>query len=104
MFHKKLFERLVLVALGAILLAGCRAEEQGRVLRYEPGIYKGKTFTQLTASQRKTLRQRSIYQGTGMASFGGTSVQRNVRKPTVLSESSKTSKNRLKLQSGSGTN
>ena len=77
-----IFRKLFLVALWVILFAGCRAEEQGRVIRYEPGVYKGKSFTQLSKSQRKQLRKRTAYQGTGMASVIGGSSKNNVRKPS----------------------
>ena len=57
---------------GAVLvLAGCRAEEQGRITNYQPGVYLGKLDTKLTDGERRQLRQRSVYQGSGIAGGGG---------------------------------
>lgn len=48
----------------ALLLAGCRAEEQGRVLNYQPGKYLGKPDAQLSEGQTRALRRRgSLQQG-----------------------------------------
>jgi len=54
-----------------LVLAGCRAEEQGRITNYQPGVYLGKLDTKLTDGQRRQLRQRSVYQGSGIAGGGG---------------------------------
>ena len=99
-----IIKNILLVALGAILFIGCRAEEQGRIIRYEPGIYKGKAFTPLSKAQRKVLRRRTIYQGSSIASGGAGAGAKNVRKPTDSEAKLKNLKNRLRLQSGSGTN
>lgn len=40
------------------LLAGCRAEEQGRVINHEPGVYKGRTDQPLLPAQREALADR----------------------------------------------
>ena len=54
-----------------LVLTGCRAEEQGRITNYQPGVYLGKLDTKLTDGQRRQLRQRSVYQGSGIAGGGG---------------------------------
>ena len=46
--------------LGAVLaLAGCREEEQGRSLTFEPGIYRGEKPAALTDEQVRALQERS---------------------------------------------
>ena len=92
-----------LAILGMLVLAGCRAEEQGRLINYEPGVYKGKPDTQLTEAQRKELRQRSLHQGAGVASGGGAAPakSRDVRKPSGSSIDQRKLRNRAKLQGGS---
>ena len=60
--------RIVGVALAsALVLAACRAEEQGRVIRYQKGTYLGKPDTALSGEQLKNLRDRTRYQGTRTA-------------------------------------
>jgi hypothetical protein len=51
-------------AVGALLaaltaVAGCRKEEQGRPLTYEPGKYQGKPDQKLTEAQEQELRSRA---------------------------------------------
>ena len=76
---------LLFGAIGAVVfvLTGCRAEEQGRITNYQPGVYLGKLDTKLTEGQRRQLRQRSVYQGSGVAGGGGGSSagSRDVRTP-----------------------
>ncbi len=70
------------LSVSALLLLGCRAEEQGRITRYEPGVYKGKPDTQLSAAQTRQLRQRTVYQGSGVSTGGGSAApKRDVRRP-----------------------
>ena len=52
------------VLASALVLAACRAEEQGRAIRYQKGTYMGKPDTALSGEQLKNLRDRSRYQGT----------------------------------------
>ena len=103
---KKYFKVFGILTLSVFALAGCRDEEQGRVLQYDPGVYKGKTDTNLTEEQRRILRQRSLYQGKGneTGGAGGTRVskQRDVRKPQDDRAARAALKARTKLQSGSG--
>tara|TARA_B100000029_G_C17078302_1_gene779542 strand:+ start:242 stop:439 length:198 start_codon:yes stop_codon:yes gene_type:complete len=46
-----------------ICLSACRAEEQDRVLSYEPGVYKGKNADRpLSEKELADLRQRGKLQ------------------------------------------
>jgi len=92
-----------LAVLAVFILAGCRAEEQGRLTSYEPGVYKGKPDTELTETQRRILRQRSAHQGGSIASIGGGSPAEllGVRKPSGSSIDQKQLKNRVRMQGGS---
>ena len=98
------FKILLMLALGAILFSGCRAEERDRFVRYEPGIYKGQEDTELSEKQRRQLRLRSKFQGSGMTPSGGGSSNRNVRIPGSVATDLQALKSRIRLQSGSGTN
>lgn len=49
---------VALIGLG-LTLQGCREEEQGRPLSFEPGKYQGKPDTKLTDEQRNDLRGRA---------------------------------------------
>lgn len=63
---------LGLIAIAAIVLVGCRAEEQGRLIRYEQGVYKGKPDTELSQAQLEELRARARKQaGASGAGFSG---------------------------------
>ena len=78
------FKVIGLVTLLALLLASCRAEEQGRVIMYEPGVYLGKADTKLSSAQVRTLRQRSGYQGDSVyRSQGGGAKISDVRRPDI---------------------
>jgi hypothetical protein len=100
-----MFKNFGFMALWAILFVGCRAEEQGRVLYYEPGIYKGKSFSALSKEQKRQLKQRTAQQGSDMVSISGGGMKKsNVRKPEGSTDNSQQLKNRALLQSGSGTN
>ena len=73
------------ICAAVLVLAGCRAEEQGRITNYQPGVYLGKLDNKLTDGQRRQLRQRSVYQGSGIAGGGGGSSagSRDVRTPVA---------------------
>lgn len=43
----------------ALAVAGCREEEQGRPLAFEPGVYKGEKLPPLTDDQLRALQDRS---------------------------------------------
>jgi hypothetical protein len=46
-------------ALSAIVLQGCREEEQGRILYFEKGEYLGKADSELPEQTVEVLRQRA---------------------------------------------
>jgi len=54
-----------------MLLSACRAEEQDRVTNYQPGVYKGKPDTPLTARQVRNLLKRTLKQKDLIAIYGG---------------------------------
>jgi len=61
-------KRRIFTVFGAVLgcalaLVACRAEEQGRITRYKPGVYLGKKDTQLSEAQKQELGQRTSTQG-----------------------------------------
>ncbi len=93
------------LALAVVVLGGCRAEEQGRVINYEPGVYKGKPDTQLSEVQRRTLRQRTVHQGSGITGGGGPveTKSSDVRKPLGSSIDMKALGKRGLMQAGSST-
>lgn len=49
------------LVLGVVALAitGCREEEQGRPLAFEPGVYKGEKLQPLTDDQLRVLQDRA---------------------------------------------
>jgi len=51
--------------IGGLALAGCDEGEQGRILRYEKGVYLGKPDPGLTEQQVDELRQRARMQQGG---------------------------------------
>lgn len=53
------------VFAAAFLVAGCDEQEQGRVLRYEPGTYLGKPDGTLDQETLDELRQRARLQQDG---------------------------------------
>jgi hypothetical protein len=48
---------LAIIALAGSL-SGCREREQGRPLRFEPGVFQGEKAPSLTEDQRKRLNER----------------------------------------------
>ena len=51
---------LLLVSLAAVaLLGGCREDEQGRMLRFQKGVYLGTPDTQLQDAQVAALNKRT---------------------------------------------
>lgn len=79
------------IAIAAIALTACRAEEQGRMIRYEPGVYKGKPDAQLSESRLEELRNRTRSQGgvSGTGFAGGAvpkSAEPDVRPPGDMNE------------------
>lgn len=86
MFDNRTFKIFTAFGFAVLLLAGCRAEEQGRSLDYEPGVYPGgKPTSALTEDALSELRQRALLQGGlpagGASSGGGETTGANVRPP-----------------------
>ncbi len=59
------------VACSALFLAGCRAEEQGRITQFQPGVYLGKKDTKLSSEQVRQLRLRGTMQSSAVYRSGG---------------------------------
>ncbi len=105
MFDKRILKTLGVVSFALVVLAGCRQEEQGRPLHYEPGVYPGgKPTSSLGEGDLAQLRQRAVEQGGipvgGVASGGGPTRGSSVRPPVVDTEADKQLQDRNKLQSG----
>ena len=83
MKHSKFLTVFGAVAVSAVVLAGCRAEEQGRITNYQPGVYLGKKDTELSQAQVRALRFRGAKQGSAVyRSGGGAARKSDVRKPS----------------------
>ncbi len=84
MTYSRIFTVFGAVVLSAALLAGCRAEEQGRITNYQPGVYLGKKDNQLSSAQVRDLRLRSVYQGDSVyRNAGGGARKSDVRRPSA---------------------
>ncbi len=59
------------VTMCVLALAACRAEEQGRVTRYKPGVYLGQKDAQISRAQEEQLRERAAGQGGTTLSAAG---------------------------------
>ena len=69
-----LFRTATAMALAAALvltLGACREEEQNRRLTYEPGVYKGKADTPISAEAKRALRTRVLHQNALAGGVGG---------------------------------
>jgi len=83
MTRLRIFTVFGAVAISAVVLAGCRAEEQGRITQYQPGVYLGKKDTELSQAQVRALRLRGAKQGSAAyRSGGGAARKSDVRKPS----------------------
>ncbi len=90
MTHSRIFTVFGAVAVSAVVLAGCRAEEQGRITNYQPGVYLGKKDTELSHAQVRDLRLRSVYQGDAVRrTVGGSARKSDVRKPSTSGRTKK---------------
>lgn len=70
------------LAFSVLFLAGCRAEEQGRITQYQPGVYLGKKDTKLSTEQVRQLRLRSAMQSIAVYRSGGGGYRKaDVRRP-----------------------
>lgn len=47
-----------IVMLALLLTGGCREEEQGRALGFEPGVYQGGSMPEIDGDMRAGLRER----------------------------------------------
>ena len=74
MTTRKFYTVLGAVAVSALALAACRAEEQGRITDFKPGVYMGKKDTRISSDVRRQLDRRSAYQGSAVYRSGGGSV------------------------------
>jgi ABC-type uncharacterized transport system auxiliary subunit len=63
MNSRKVLRIFAAVAMCAFALAACRAEEQGRLTRYKPGVYLGPKDAELSKAQEEQLRERAGGQG-----------------------------------------
>lgn len=105
--EKDVKKNMMLPALALVavtIVAGCRAEEQNRVVRFEPGVYKGKADQEVAPEVAATLRDRAILQGGTFGSSGGAEPYRSstsdVRAPTDAAQRFKDLNERTKLQGG----
>ena len=71
MTTRKFISFFGVIAVSAVVLAGCRAEEQGRITQYKPGVYLGKKDTMLNSEQVRQLGRRSSMQGSAVYHSGG---------------------------------
>jgi hypothetical protein len=71
MNSRNLLKIFGVVAMAALALAACRAEEQGRLTRYKPGVYLGQKDAQLSKTQEEQLRERAAQQGGTTLTAGG---------------------------------
>ena len=55
---------LAMVLLAGLALAACRPEEQGRIVDFDPGVYKGQEDSALEADDHEALRNRARLQST----------------------------------------
>ena len=71
------------VIIGTSALVGCREDEQARLIDYQPGVYKGKPDTPLSAKALADARKRILLQAgsVGMSGGGSRPVDGDVRRP-----------------------
>jgi len=71
------------VLIGATALSGCREDEQGRVIYYQAGVYKGKADTPISDKARAEARDRTYLQAGVTGMVGGAPVPNrgDVRRP-----------------------
>ena len=84
MTSARIFTVFGAIAVSAVVLAGCRAEEQGRVTEYKPGVYLGKKDTALSKAQVRDLGRRSLFQGDAVyRNVGGGARKSDLRRPSA---------------------
>ncbi len=74
MTTRKFFTVLGAVTVSAFVLAACRAEEQGRITQFKPGVYLGKKDASIGSDVRRQLIQRAAYQSSTVSRSGGGSI------------------------------
>lgn len=81
----KFFKVFGMLTVSVFVLAACRAEEQGRITEYEPGVYLGKPDTKLSTDLVRRLRLRASLQGNPLyrAGDGGSVRKSDVRRPSI---------------------
>lgn len=86
MFTPKFIKTTGVVCFALIALAACRAEEQNRVLKFEPGVMKqANPSDDLSKDELAELRQRSILQKgiiIGHTAGGTSTAGTDVRPPS----------------------
>ena len=55
---------VAMVLLAGLALSACRPEEQGRIVNFDPGVYKGEEDSALEADDHEALRDRARLQST----------------------------------------
>ena len=102
---RNLFTAGGVACLAIVVLVGCRSEEQNRITKYEPGVYKGVPDQALSSAQRRVLRNRALMQSGSVkpaGGGGGAKPGRDVRKPVVQKIDLDKLNSRTRLQKGAG--
>ena len=75
-----------ILLIASVTLAGCLDEKRNRITKFEPGVYKGRMDTKLTAAQKSALARRTVHQsGVTQVTGGGSrpaSTSSSVRMPS----------------------
>lgn len=66
------------IALAVLALGACRAEEQGRVFEFEPGVYKGKADQKIPEEVLAAARARAAKQAGATSGGGGGHISTGV--------------------------
>ncbi len=48
----------LILVLAILVIGGCREDEQGRVLGFQPGVYQGEAMPEIDGEIRAGLRER----------------------------------------------
>ena len=80
MTTRKFISFFGVIVVSAVVLAGCRAEEQGRITQYQPGVYLGKKDTKLNSEQVRQLRLRGAMRSSTVYRSGGGARKTDVRR------------------------
>ena len=99
---RNLFTAGGVACLALMVLVGCRSEEQNRITKYEPGVYKGSPDQVLSSAQRRVLRDRALLQSGSVKPGGGAKPGSDVRRPVVQKIDLDKLSSRTRLQKGAG--